>query len=85
MRGGSWINDADNCRAAYRNRNRADDDNNDNGLRACLAPSTTSPNQATHRRAVEAKSSRKRDIQCPVRPFQGEVESYLSPSLREGR
>jgi hypothetical protein len=43
MRGGSWINDADNCRAAYRNRNRADDDHNDNGLRACLAPSTISP------------------------------------------
>ena len=40
LRGGSWNNTAENCRAAYRNRNRADNFNRNNGLRACLVPST---------------------------------------------
>jgi len=40
-RGGSWNNDAGNCRAANRNRNRPDNTNNNLGFRVCLAPSPT--------------------------------------------
>ena len=43
QRGGSWNNSADRCRAAYRNRNRAGNSNRNNGLRACLVPSTIRP------------------------------------------
>jgi formylglycine-generating enzyme required for sulfatase activity len=39
MRGGSWINNADNCRAAYRDGSSADDVRFVVGLRVCLAPS----------------------------------------------
>ena len=42
LRGGSWNNHPRNCRSAYRNRNRADDRNRNNGLRVCLVPSTIS-------------------------------------------
>jgi len=33
MRGGSWINNAQNCRSAYRNSNPRDNRNNNLGLR----------------------------------------------------
>jgi formylglycine-generating enzyme required for sulfatase activity len=39
LRGGSWFTDADNCRAAYRDRDWARGINGDGGLRVCLAPS----------------------------------------------
>ncbi len=38
VRGGSWINNSDNCRAAYRNRNTPDNRNNNLGFRVCCAP-----------------------------------------------
>jgi len=38
LRGGSWNNDASNARAAYRNNNRWDNFNNNNGFRLALAP-----------------------------------------------
>jgi len=38
LRGGSWNNNPDNCRSAYRNNNNADNRNNNIGFRvACLA------------------------------------------------
>ena len=37
-RGGSWNNDARNCRSANRNNNNPDNRNNNIGFRAVLAP-----------------------------------------------
>jgi hypothetical protein len=37
LRGGSWNNNARNARAAYRNNNRPDNFNNNNGFRLVLA------------------------------------------------
>jgi hypothetical protein len=36
LRGGSWNNNAENCRAAYRNRNAPGNRNNNYGLRVCF-------------------------------------------------
>ena len=36
LRGGSWNNNAENCRAAYRNRNAPAARNNNYGLRVCF-------------------------------------------------
>ncbi|MBK7848429.1 MAG: SUMF1/EgtB/PvdO family nonheme iron enzyme [Zoogloea sp.] len=38
VRGGSWINNSDNCRVAYRNRNTPDNRNNNLGFRVCCSP-----------------------------------------------
>jgi hypothetical protein len=38
LRGGSWNNNANNCRSANRNNNNPDNANNNNGFRAVLAP-----------------------------------------------
>ncbi len=38
LRGGSWNNDARNARAAYRNHNRLDNLNDNNGFRLAVAP-----------------------------------------------
>lgn len=38
MRGGSWNNTAQNCRAAYRNNDTPDDRWHNNGFRLVLAP-----------------------------------------------
>ncbi|MBL8330502.1 MAG: hypothetical protein JNJ71_16820 [Rubrivivax sp.] len=43
MRGGSWINDARNCRAAYRNANERGNRNNDIGFRLALSSSAAPP------------------------------------------
>ena len=37
LRGGSWLNNQDNCRAAYRNRNNPNNRNNNIGFRLCLS------------------------------------------------
>ncbi|NOZ54791.1 MAG: SUMF1/EgtB/PvdO family nonheme iron enzyme [Gammaproteobacteria bacterium] len=37
LRGGAWINNQDNCRAAYRNRNIPNNRNNNIGFRLCLS------------------------------------------------
>ncbi|MBC8214856.1 MAG: hypothetical protein ISR90_00530 [Candidatus Marinimicrobia bacterium] len=37
MRGGSWNNNARNCRVANRNRNNPDNRNNNNGFRLVLS------------------------------------------------
>ena len=37
-RGGSWNNNARNCRSANRNRNDPDNRNNNLGFRLCLSP-----------------------------------------------
>ena len=39
-RGGSWNNNADNCRSAYRNRNDPSNRNNNLGFRVCLVRNT---------------------------------------------
>ncbi len=43
LRGGSWNNQPDNARAAYRNRNTPDNRNNNNGFRVArsLSPAST--------------------------------------------
>ncbi|CDM96996.1 hypothetical protein B9S53_06155 [Arthrospira sp. O9.13F] len=38
LRGGSWNNNPENCRCAYRNRNDPDNLNNNNGFRVACAP-----------------------------------------------
>jgi formylglycine-generating enzyme required for sulfatase activity len=45
VRGGSWNNNSNNCRAANRNRNAPGDNNNNNGLRVVLVAQTL-PNQS---------------------------------------
>ena len=37
LRGGSWINNRNNCRAAYRNRNEPNNRNDNIGFRLCLS------------------------------------------------
>ena len=41
LRGGSWNNNARNCRSAYRNRNEPDNRNNNIGFRLAAAPTRT--------------------------------------------
>ena len=41
LRGGSWINNHDNARAAYRNRNNPNNRNNNNGFRLVVRRPTT--------------------------------------------
>ncbi|MGH2504868.1 MAG: SUMF1/EgtB/PvdO family nonheme iron enzyme, partial [Ktedonobacterales bacterium] len=40
LRGGSWNNDAENARAAYRNNNQPDNVNNNVGFRLARVPMT---------------------------------------------
>ncbi len=42
LRGGSWLNDADNLRASYRNRNHAWNRNDNIGFRVCLCGRSSS-------------------------------------------
>jgi formylglycine-generating enzyme required for sulfatase activity len=44
-RGGSWDNDAANCRTANRNNDAPTNRNTNNGFRLALAPSRTIENQ----------------------------------------
>lgn len=46
MRGGAWNNTADNCRAAYRNRNAPSNRNNNLGFR--LSSTDHRPSGAVH-------------------------------------
>ncbi|NMW19696.1 MAG: SUMF1/EgtB/PvdO family nonheme iron enzyme [Chlorobiaceae bacterium] len=38
LRGGSWNNNAENCRSAYRNNNTPDNRNNNIGFRLVFVP-----------------------------------------------
>ncbi|MBP5681919.1 MAG: SUMF1/EgtB/PvdO family nonheme iron enzyme [Bacteroidales bacterium] len=42
LRGGSWNNNAQNCRVSNRNRNNPDNRNNENGFRLSLSSQTIS-------------------------------------------
>jgi hypothetical protein len=50
-RGGSWNNNARNCRSANRNRNNPDNRNNNLGFRLCLSPAWKNHLYRTGRRA----------------------------------
>jgi hypothetical protein len=41
IRGGSWNNDAENCRTANRNNDHPDNRNNNNGFRLVFVPQLT--------------------------------------------
>jgi len=41
LRGGSWNNNPENCRSAYRNYNNPDNANNNNGFRVVSSASST--------------------------------------------
>ena len=63
LRGGSWNNNQNNCRSAYRNRNDPDNQNNNNGCRVVAVPLSTLPRQnrrkglrRAHRRGVQTCS-----------------------------
>ncbi len=56
IRGGSWNNAADNCRAAYRNRNTPTNTNNNLGLRLARAP-----------RRCGGRTGRNRPLSCSAR------------------
>ena len=43
IRGGSWNNNANNCRVANRNNNNPDNDNNNLGFRVCLIAQPLDP------------------------------------------
>lgn len=49
LRGGSWNNDAQNCRVAYRNYNAPDNRNNNIGFRLALAQNPVSDDQVLNR------------------------------------
>jgi formylglycine-generating enzyme required for sulfatase activity len=48
LRGGSWINDARNCRAANRNRNEPANRNNNAGFRLACSPQLTGKPDGIH-------------------------------------
>ena len=56
LRGGGWNNNARNCRSANRNRNTADNRNNNNGFRLVLPPA----HRASGRRPLTRAKSRPR-------------------------
>ena len=56
IRGGSWNNAAENCRAAYRNRNTPTNTNNNLGLRLARAP-----------RRCGGRTGRNRPLSCSAR------------------
>ena len=67
LRGGGWINPAENLRAAYRNRNHARNRNDDIGFRVAAAPANTltarhraGAGQASARGAESSRSARSR-------------------------
>jgi hypothetical protein len=73
MRGGSWNNNARNCRSANRNRNRPDNRNNNVGLRlVCLAAQEEQKRECPvdHERnpvpVFEKKDRAKRYCEMPV-------------------
>ncbi|WP_210160481.1 SUMF1/EgtB/PvdO family nonheme iron enzyme [Rhodomicrobium vannielii] len=53
LRGGSWNNNPQNLRAAYRNRNTTDNRNNNNGFR--LASTLRRQSRCDHGRAGRAR------------------------------
>ncbi len=57
VRGGSWNNSARNCRAAYRNRNRPENRNRNQGFRVCLFPGTTADRSGGRRRTARVPVS----------------------------
>jgi hypothetical protein len=67
LRGGSWINNSNNCRSACRNNNRFDDINNNIGFRVVVSASTLQGQgwRMGIRRACDEESSvRSRDAAC---------------------
>jgi hypothetical protein len=62
--GGCWLNQAQNLRAAYRNRNPARNRNQNRGFRVCVAPANTeTPNdndREGHGAGADRASSRRR-------------------------
>ena len=60
LRGGSWNNNPDNCRAANRNRNTPDNRNNNNGFRVVVVSGVGVHLQGCHRRGIGPESMRSR-------------------------
>ncbi|MEO8496530.1 MAG: SUMF1/EgtB/PvdO family nonheme iron enzyme [Planctomycetota bacterium] len=52
VRGGSWNNNARNCRAAYRNRRRPGNRNRNQGFRVCLISGTKSIRSSERKRTT---------------------------------
>ncbi|MDW7679882.1 MAG: hypothetical protein SCK70_04920 [bacterium] len=53
LRGGSWNNNANNCRVANRNRNNPDNSNNNNGFRV-VQYSLNNRSQSPHERIIRS-------------------------------
>jgi len=63
LRGGSWNNNRDNARCAYRNDNNPDNDNDNNGFRlATRAPRPPEIRCAYEKRNVEAQEENDRPV-----------------------
>jgi len=58
LRGGSWINNPENCRSAYRNRNEPGNRNNNIGCRVCFCLHFQMPFPATQNRRLQVGSER---------------------------
>jgi len=97
LRGGSWNNDANNCRSANRNRNTPDNRNTNNGFRVCLSVpaaqgtgwmSLTEPDDARTRPSGRVTpvtalvACAERIVKAPFTPFNSDVKTGLSTRTR---
>ena len=60
LRGGSFNNNEDNARCAYRNRNNPNNRNRNNGVRVGVAAAHSSPEQVARRKCRSATAWRPR-------------------------
>ena len=67
LRGGGWNNEAENLRAANRNRNHADERNDNIGFRVAAAPANTL-NETRHRAGGLRASARVPNLHGPLVP-----------------
>ena len=66
LRGGSWNNNASNCRVANRNNNSPSNRNNNNGFRLALAQEYVSDDHSVNRESSCASVVDAENEQCPI-------------------
>ncbi|MBN2001137.1 SUMF1/EgtB/PvdO family nonheme iron enzyme [candidate division KSB1 bacterium] len=92
MRGGSWNNNARNCRSAQRNNNRPENRDNNVGFRLVFVPQLTEKSRMTAGEQIDvplAEKATKNDTKNTVPVgrqdacFDGSVNSILNPDLKD--
>ena len=83
LRGGSWNNNASNCRAANRNNNSPGNRNNNNGFRLALAQKTVSDDPLVNRESscVSAKDTENEQCLIAKHPILVGMPEVLSKNL----